>query len=321
MDSKVQFPSGGVIGVLTGGVSKERTQSLKSGDAVMLSLERQGYNARRIDTAEASFIDEIRGVDLAFLAIAGQVAEDGKLQGLLQTLRIPHTGSGVLASALGMRKTAGKTMLRAIGLSVLDDVCFDMRDDPRAAAAKIKAKLGVPVIVKPLSEGSSIGIEIGRTESEIAEIVKRLQVGGMEGFAEPFITGRHITVGALETESGTIGLPPLEIITTQEFFDIPAKGQANMRSFKCPGEFLDHQLSRFSDDARTAHVALGCSGYSRSDFVIARDGTPYWLEINTLPSLMTTATLATMASAVGISYDAMISLIIKSALKNKGYQP
>jgi D-alanine-D-alanine ligase len=287
----------------------------------MLSLQRLAYNAKRIDTAEASFLDEVRGVDLAFLAIAGQVAEDGKLQGLLQTLRIPHTGSGVLASALGMRKTAAKTMLRATGLSILDDVCFGLHDDPREAAAKMTAKLGMPAIVKPLSEGSSIGVEIGRTEAEIAEIVKRLQVAGMEGFAEPFITGRHITVGALETDSGTIGLPPLEIITNQEFYNIPAKGQANMRSFKCPGEFPEQQRNRISNNALTAHVTLGCSGYSRSDFVVASDGTPYWLEINTLPSLRPTASMVTMAGTIGISYDGLICLIIKSALKNKGYQP
>lgn len=320
-EEPLELPGRGVIGILTGGISNERKQSLKSGSAVTESLRRQGYQVRIFDTAEPAFREGVRETDVAFLAIAGQYAEDGKLQGFLETLGIPYTGSGVLASALAMNKPAAKVMVRASGVPIFDDIRIDPCEDPETAAQEIVSRLGLPVILKPESEGSSIGTEIGRSEFEIAEMLKTHRRQGTRVFAEPFENAKIITVGVLELENGPMALIPLEIRTSREFFDFSAKQQADLRSFHCPAELPSEQLQALTNFSLRAHVALGCSGYSRSDFVVSKDGGIRWLELNTLPSLMQTATLARMAASIGISYDAMIRLILGAGIRKNGYRP
>ncbi|HEX2208241.1 MAG TPA: D-alanine--D-alanine ligase [Longimicrobium sp.] len=319
MQPLLELPGRGRIGVLTGGVSRERNPSLQSGESASDSLRRQGYDVRVIDTCNG-LVDALRDVDVAFLAIAGQYAEDGKLQGLLETLGIPYSGSGVLASAMGMHKPTAKTIVRAAGVAVCPEVRIDPAQPVEAGARQIAESLGLPVIIKPESEGSSLGIEVGHSAAEVAGILRHAGGNGARLMAEPFLAGRNVTVGVLDLDGGPVGLPPLEIRTPQAFFDHPAKQTAGLRSFHCPAELPAALNDRLSALALAAHRALGCSGYSRSDFIVVEDGTPYFLEVNTLPSLKPTATLATMCASIGVEYDRMIRCILNSALDPGAYR-
>ncbi|MBB4637432.1 D-alanine--D-alanine ligase family protein [Longimicrobium terrae] len=319
MHLRLELPGRGRIGVLTGGVSRERNPSLQSGESASDSLRRQGYDVRVIDTSN-ELIAGLPHVDVAFLAIAGQYGEDGKLQGLLETFGIPYTGSGVLASALGMHKPTAKTVVAASGVTVCPEVRIDPAQPVHEAARLIADLLGLPVIIKPESEGSSLGIEVGHSVAEVAEVLRRAGADGARLMAEPFRSGRNVTVGVLDLDGGPVGLPPLEIKTPQEFFDHPAKQTAALRSFQCPAEFPAGLNERLSALAVVAHRALGCSGYSRSDFIVAEDGEACFLEVNTLPSLKPTATLATMCATIGVDYDRMIRCILNSALEQSAYR-
>ncbi|OPY71356.1 MAG: D-alanine--D-alanine ligase [Syntrophorhabdus sp. PtaU1.Bin002] len=321
MNELLQLPGRGVIGVLTGGISKERNPSLQSGESACESLLRQGYRVKVIDTAERTFLQELREVDVAFLAIAGQFAEDGKLQGTLEVLGIPYTGSGVLASALAMHKPTAKTIVKAAGIEVYDEIRIDPDRDTKDIAKGIVDSLNLPVILKPESEGSSIGADVAHSEAEIVDIIETSRSVGMQMMAEPFDTGRCMTVGVLELEKGTVGLPPLEILTPHEFFDHASKQQGSLRSFHCPADISSDAQKNLSELAVAAHHALGCTGYSRSDFIISTDGRVHFLELNSLPSLKPTATLATMSAYIGISYDQMIQYILKAGIQERGYRP
>jgi D-alanine-D-alanine ligase len=183
--------------VLTGGRSGERDRSLLSGKTVLESLRRQGHAVTLIDTAASTFTHDAQHIDVAFLAIAGQYAEDGKLQGFLETLGIPYTGSGVLASALAMRKPAAKTIAASAGVPVLPHLLIHPAVSPASAAGRVADGLGLPVIVKPCSEGGSIGISLAKTTRELADLIASLGPGSAEMFAEPFMPGadhrhRHI---------------------------------------------------------------------------------------------------------------------------------
>lgn len=310
-----------VVGVLTGGVSGERDRSLLSGTTVIESLERQGYTAHLIDTAAPTFIQDVRHIDVAFLAIAGQYAEDGKLQGLLETLGIPYTGSGVLASALAMRKPAAKAMVASAGVAVLPHVLIHPAGG-RAVAGKVAERLGLPVIAKPCSEGGSIGIRLAHTEDELADLLADLGTSEGDVFVEPFIPGQPVTVGVLEHGGEPSALPVLSTRPTggTEFYDYLAKRDPARHHYECPAQLPDDTARHLAAAACDAHRALGCHGYSRSDFVVTDSGV-YWLEANTLPGLSQTGNLATVAAAAGIEYDKLITHILDTAAPSTKYRP
>ncbi|MCX4826714.1 D-alanine--D-alanine ligase [Streptomyces sp. NBC_01142] len=310
----------GRIAVVSGGRSTERERSLMSGRAALESLDRQGHSTVFLDAADKDFADQLRGADVAFLAIAGQYAEDGKLQGLLECLNIPYTGSGVAASAVGMHKMLAKTLAAAAGVAVLPGVILPARDG-EVSTQTITGTISFPLILKPLSEGGSIGMTVCRDTDQLAAALPRTDPA--EGwFAEPFTTGIPVSCGVLEIDGLPVALPQLATIPTDaEFYDYATKRDKSKYRYECPADFPGPVLEAITTASLTAHDALGCSGYSRSDFIVSPDGRPVWLEINTLPGLSHTGNLATMAAAADIGYDRLIHLILATAPTSGGYRP
>ncbi|MCX4399943.1 D-alanine--D-alanine ligase (plasmid) [Streptomyces sp. NBC_00053] len=316
----MQFLQPGRIAVVSGGRSTERERSLMSGRAAQESLDRQGYTTVLLDAASKDFADQVRGVDVAFLAIAGQYAEDGKLQGLLESLNIPYTGSGVTASAIGMHKTFAKTVATAAGVAVLPSVNVPAGDRDTITHA-ITSTMAFPLILKPLSEGGSIGMTVCHDTAQLAAALPTVKAA--DGwFAEPFITGTPVTCGILEVDGSPVALPPLETLPTDaEFYDYATKRDKTKYRYRCPAGLPSATLDAITTASLTAHNALACTGYSRSDFIVAPDGSPVWLEINTLPGLSQTGNLATMAAAAGIDYDQLIRMILATATTSERYRP
>jgi D-alanine-D-alanine ligase len=308
------------IGLVTGGRSGERDRSLLSGQAVGEVLERRGIKHVRLDSSDPQFPDRIRAVDIAFLAVAGQWAEDGELQGLLDTLGIPYTGSGVLASAAAMHKPTAKALVSAAGVKVLPHVLVREDDDLTGVAQATNQALAMPVILKPCSEGGSIGVQVARDPGQLATALTA-DAGRGEWLVEPFTTGAAVTGGVLQRDGALTTLPPLQTVpTTAEFYDYTAKRDPQGHRYICPAKVPDAVLAEISRSALTAHQALRCSGYSRSDFLVTPDGDVFWLEANTLPGLSRHGNLATMADAAAISYDELIATILAGAHRH-GYRP
>ncbi|MFI5867239.1 D-alanine--D-alanine ligase [Streptomyces sp. NPDC051546] len=308
------------IAVVSGGRSTERERSLMSGRAAWESLERQGYTTRFLDASDQQFADDVRGADVVFLAIAGQYAEDGKLQGLLESLNIPYTGSGVTASAIGMHKTLAKTVAAGAGVAVLPTVTIPARDRETITQV-ITSTIPFPLILKPLSEGGSIGMTVCHDTAQLAAALRTLDPGA-GWFTEPFTTGVPVSCGILEVDGSPMALPPLATIPTgAEFYDYNTKRDKTKYRYQCPADLSSSTLDAITTAALTAHDALGCTGYSRSDFIVTPDGRPLWLEINTLPGLSHTGNLATMAAAAGIDYDHLIRMILTTAHASEGYRP
>jgi D-alanine-D-alanine ligase len=315
----VNLPVAELIGLVTGGRSGERDRSLLSAEAAGEALGRQGLKFVRLDPGERDFADRIRDVGVAFLAIAGQWAEDGKLQGLLDSLGVPYTGSGVLASATAMHKPTAKALVAAAGVRVLPHALVCEGDD-LAEVARTFERLGMPVILKPCSEGGSIGVQVLRDPGQLPKVLAE-DAGHGEWLIEPFLVGSAITCGVLQRDGALVTLPPLETVpTTAEFYDYAAKRNPEGHRYLCPAMVPGAVLAEISQSTLAAHLALRCSGYSRSDFLVTPDGDVFWLEANTLPGLSRYGNLATMASAAGISYDELITTILANALR-QGYRP
>ncbi|MEV7177729.1 D-alanine--D-alanine ligase [Kitasatospora sp. NPDC093679] len=305
------------IAVVTGGRSGERDRSLLSGRSVRESLVRQGVPHVVLDPADEHFAEHVRTADVAFLAIAGQWAEDGKLQGLLDSLGVPYTGSGVMASAVGMHKPTAKSVVQAAGVPVLPHLLVRGGDDPEAAAKDAVARLGLPVIIKPPSEGGSIGVLVFRDPVELAAVL----ASGGDWLIEPFSSGTAVTCGVITRDGELSALPPLETLpTSAEFYDYTAKRDPNGHRYCCPAALSPSVTAAVQQAALDAHRALDCHGHSRSDFIVTESGEVFWLEVNTLPGLSPHGNLATMAHAAGIGYDDLIGLILAAAHR-PGYRP
>ncbi|MGV9790969.1 D-alanine--D-alanine ligase family protein [Streptomyces sp. NPDC003435] len=302
-----------LVAVITGGWSRERDRSLLSGQTVTEALDSMGVKTRVLDLAHhETLVDQLADVDKALLAIAGRGAEDGRLQGLLETLGIPYTGSGVLASAIGMQKIHAKTLVSSAGVRVPRGVRIDGAAPARAEAARIAALLDLPVIVKPVSEGGSIGVQVAADQDSLVSILE--DDGAEELMAEVFHPGRAVSVGILEDQLGTVhALPPLEARTPNGVYSYAAKRGTADCDYRCPARVSDETLDDLYRQAIAAHHALGCHSYSRHDFVVGDDGRPWWLEVNTLPGLSRGGNLARMAQAAGISYELLLTHILRGA--------
>lgn len=309
------------VAVVTGGKSTERERSLLSGKAVFESLTRQGYRAVMLDTTAADFEAEIRQVDVAFLAIAGQYAEDGKLQGFLETIGVPYTGSGVLASALGMDKVVSKQVAASAGIEVATTGRIEPGAETPTIVSHLLGEVGLPMIIKPVAEGGSIGMVLARDLETLTAAVDRIDT--TQGwFAEPFVEGTPVTCGVLDVDNSLMPLPPLETVpTAAEFYDYASKRDDSLHEYRCPADFPADVTAFIQSSAVAVHRELGCSGYSRSDFIVTRSGQVIWLEVNTLPGLSHGGNLATMAGAAGIDYDQLVRMLLASADLSGGYRP
>ncbi|MBH0200912.1 MAG: D-alanine--D-alanine ligase [Nitrospira sp.] len=304
------------IGVLMGGRSSERDISLKTGQAVHQALIRREYDAVSIDVMDR--LDralEDQNVAIAFLSLHGPGGEDGTVQGFLETLGIPYTGSGVCASAVGMHKALTKTVLAAHGVPVPPGTVLRATDKLSLAQVLRKAKLELPIVVKPVSQGSTIGVTIVRRRTQWKEALALAHRYDFEAMVESYIPGHEATVSILGTsEKGSTVLPAVEIVAPEGFYDFSAKYQKGKTRYLCPAPLPPKVVRHISELARRTYEALGCEGAARVDFRITPRGRPYVLEINTVPGMTETSLLPMAAAQAGIAYDDLVERILQSAL-------
>lgn len=303
------------IGVLMGGLSGEREVSFRSGENCLRALVSRGYRAVRIDAVrDVAWRLEEAGVEVAFLALHGRYGEDGTIQGLLEMMGIPYTGSGVLASALGMNKVAAKKVIRGSGLPTPDHCDIAAGASAAEMAAEIEAELGLPVMLKPVEEGSSLGVfKCKDRPGLIAGIERgRSEYGAM--FAERFVPGREITVGVLERNGRPEALPILELVPKNEFYDYEAKYTEGMTEFILPARLDPTVYAEAERVALGAFAAIGCRGYARVDIMVDPAGVPWFVEVNTLPGMTDTSDLPAQARAAGISYEELVETILLTAV-------
>ena len=303
---KTEMNRFGKVAVLFGGKSAEREVSLKSGAGVLAALQRQGVDAHAFDPAERS-LDELRAFDRVFIMLHGRYGEDGTIQGALELMEIPYTGSGVLASAVGMDKWRTKLLWRAVGLPIPEFVMLDENSD----FAAVERQLGLPLFVKPACEGSSIGVSKVRQPGELQTAWREAAKHDSLVIAEQAILGGEYTVAIL----GEQVLPIIKIVPATDFYDYEAKYLRDDTQYLCPCGLPEAREMELRAQALEAFRALGCSGWGRVDFLMDDAGRAYLLEVNTSPG-MTDHSLVPMAARVaGISYEQLVLLVLEESEK------
>jgi D-alanine-D-alanine ligase len=297
------------IGVLMGGLSSEREVSLASGAAVLKALQEKGHHAVAIDMGrDAAAQVQESGIDLAFIALHGKYGEDGAVQGLLEIMGIPYTGSGILASAIGMNKAIAKQAFQSKDLLVGEYAVIESVAKDRVAAAV--AAIQFPLVIKPNAEGSSVGVSLVLKQEEVAPAVELAFKYGKEILIEKFIKGKEVQVGIL----GDRALGAIEIVPKRAFYDYEAKYQKGMSDHFFPARVPDSVYTKTLAAGLAAHQAIGCKGYSRVDFIIDDFGEPYILEVNTLPGMTATSLLPEIAKGVGLSFPDLVEEIVRLAI-------
>jgi len=336
------------VAVLMGGRSSEREVSLKSGSMVLRHLDRARYDVLAFDPGVLHRLEGGRprvelpapgpadlttlaplapralqrdsdepGVDVAFIALHGKGGEDGTIQGLLELLGVRYTGSGVLASALAMDKVISKRIFKAEGIPTAPwrDFRMDNCADPRAIAADIASSLGLPVVVKPAGEGSTIGVTVVRAVDDLPAAVQAAARYDAHVLAEEFIPGAEITAGILGNRSPQV-LPLVEIVPQGGFYDYEAKYTPGATEEIVPARIDEETARRARDGAVAAFEALGCRGFARVDIIAGPTG-PVVLEVNTIPGLTETSLVPRAAQAAGISFPQLLDRIIELALEER----
>ncbi len=295
------------IGVLFGGLSAERDVSLKSGAAVHQALVALGYNAVAIDAGrDLADVLKREGIEVAFIALHGRYGEDGCVQGLLELLQIPYTGSGVLASALAMHKRYSKQVFAASGILTAPFRCY------RRGETVIPDGLpfATPVVVKPVQEGSSVGISIVKEESQLEAAFELAFRYDDEILVEQFVKGQEVQVGILNDEP----VGAIEIVPRNEFYDFEAKYTDGMAEHIFPARLEPGLYKKAQQAGLAAHRALGCKGYSRVDLLVTTAGDCFVLEVNTLPGMTSLSLLPEIAAkGAGLTFEALVSRIVESA--------
>jgi len=296
------------IGVLMGGLSEEREISLKTGTAVLAALKAKGYDAVPIDAGKdlAARLAKER-VDVAFIALHGRYGEDGCVQGMCEVMGIPYTGSGVKASSVAMDKTASKKVFLFHGIPV-----------PAIGSIKGGSVKGVklPVVVKPASQGSAIGVSIVRKKTELERALRNAGKFGPGVIVEEYIEGRELTVSILD---GVV-LPVIEIRPREGFYDYRAKYTKGLTEFIVPANLKKAVEKRVKKEALAAYDAIGCSGAARID-VMLRGTVPYVLEANTVPGMTELSLFPRAARHAGIGYPELVEKMLLGAGLNKDSTP
>jgi D-alanine-D-alanine ligase len=301
------------IAVLMGGRSSERDVSLRSGKNVLDSLKRQGFkNVCQMDLNE-DLLSRLKKekIEAVFIALHGRFGEDGCVQGLLELSGIPYTGSGVLASALAMNKVAAKRIFQAKAIPTPNFSVVNDQVDIKKEAERIKWIFPYPLVVKPFSEGSSVGVSIVKSGDNLEGILKAAVDEFKDVFVEEFVKGKEVTVGIL----GDDALPILELKPHAEFYDYKAKYTKGGTEFILPARLSKPLTDKVQRTALLAHRALGCRGFSRVDIIVGEDHVPYVHEVNTIPGLTDTSDLPAEAAHAGISFDELVLRILGSAFK------
>jgi D-alanine-D-alanine ligase len=294
----------GKVAVLLGGKSAERAVSLISGARVLAALQRQGVDAQAFDPAERK-LDDLAAFDRVFIALHGRYGEDGTIQGALELMGIPYTGSGVMASALGMDKWRTKLLWRSVGLPIPEFAMLDRNSD----FAAIEKQLGLPIFVKPDCEGSSIGISMVKQPGTLQQAYALAAKHDALVLAERGILGGEYTVAILGDEA----LPIIKIEPATEFYDYEAKYLRDDTTYRCPCGLPEARELELRAQALEAFQVLGCRGWGRVDFLMDKEGNAYFLEVNTAPG-MTDHSLVPMAARVaGITYEELVVRVLARA--------
>ena len=296
----------GKVAVLLGGRSAEREVSLKSGAMVLKALQSRGVDAHAFDPAQRG-LDELAKQKFAraFIALHGRFGEDGTVQGVLEWLGIPYTGSGVLASALAMDKLRTKRIWQAERLPTPPYAVLDAATDLRAVAKR----LGVPLMVKPASEGSSIGMSKVKSATALDEAYALAANYDRVVIAEKFVRGTELTVAIL----GEQALPIIKLETPREFYDYQAKYIADDTRYIVPSGLTPKKERQIQALCLKAFRTLGCAGWGRVDLMLDRAGRPYLLEVNTAPGMTDHSLVPMAARAVGMSYEELCLRILEGA--------
>jgi D-alanine-D-alanine ligase len=296
----------GRVAVLLGGSSSERDVSLQTGMAVLAALQKRDVDAVAWDPAEhgmQKFADG--GFDRAWIALHGPGGEDGSMQGALQWLGMPYTGSGVMASALAMDKVRSKHLFRAVGVHTPDYVVIQSPDDAPGAAAK----LGFPLVFKPAGQGSSVGMSKVFEAGELASAAAFALGFGEPAIVERCITGDEITVAVLQGEA----LPSIRIVTPRIFYDYRAKYEADSTEYFCPGTDDPAREQQYRNISLQAFEALGCSGWGRVDLMTGSDGVAQVLEVNTVPGMTSHSLVPMAAKTAGIDFAELCWRILETS--------
>jgi D-alanine-D-alanine ligase len=302
------------IAVIMGGRSGEREVSLRSGKRVLGSLKSQGFNAISLDGDE-KLIDNIKKkkIDIAYIMLHGKFGEDGTVQGLLEHYGIPYTGSKILASALAMNKVASKRIFEATGIPTPKYITIDNEISIKKQCEKIKRIFPFPLVVKPVSEGSSLGISIIKEEEKLERAVSDTIDKYKDVFVEEYIKGREVTVGIIGKGGELTALPILELRPKAEFYDYESKYSEGGTQFVLPAKLPKDLYRHTQDTALAAHKALGCYGVSRVDIIVSGSHTPFVHEVNTIPGMTDKSDLPAEAECAGISFDELVVKILESA--------
>ena len=293
-----------MIGVLMGGLSPEREVSLTSGKEIYNAIKSKGLNATMIDVDHniGATLAE-RKIDLACIALHGTWGEDGTVQGILEYLKIPYTGSGVLGSAIAYNKVVSKEIFMERGIPTAPYQVITAEERGR-----VKRKLDLPVVVKPADQGSSIGVSIVRTESKWEKALDRAFEVSEEILIEQFIEGKLLAIGM----NGATPMPIVEIVPKSGFYDYEAKYTEGKTDYVCPAQLTPEEVELCNEASVRVFQALKGRGFPRVD-IILEGGTPYVLEMNTIPGMTPTSLLPMAAKQAGLDFDDLVIEILNRA--------
>lgn len=304
------------LALLCGGTSSEREVSLSGAKVVKDAFDPARFVVTVYDTATdlPRLCQEASNIDVAFILLHGKGGEDGSIQGLLELLNIPYQGSGVTGSAVAMDKRLSKILYKQAGILTPDWVYVTRNE--QVSPEDIVKQLGLPMIVKPASQGSSVGMSKVMEIAQLKEAIDNALSYDEACLIEPFLEGRELTGGVLGLEE-LQPLPIVEICPAQkyQFFDYEAKYQKGATREICPAHISEEQAKAAQKLAVQAHKALGLSGYSRTDIILANDGSMYVLETNTIPGMTPTSLLPQAASAAGINFNDLLERLVQMAMR------
>ena len=321
------------IGVLVGGPSAERAVSLVTGQAIYQNLDRKKYQVKLIelstkcqftylpDKGTKKILDLVNRdrhfVDLMFIALHGKPGEDGTVQGMLELLGIPYTGSDVAGSALAINKEIAAKLYQSHGLPTPEFIPFtkaDWKRDGSNLIKRISGEINFPCVIKPIDQGSAVGVFIPKDQKQLEEMIPKALKLFPWLMAQKFIKGQEATCGVLEKRGVPCALPPTHILPNlNEFYDYKSKYKAGGSTHVCPADFSEEVNKKIQELAVSAHLALGCRGMSRTDIFVADDGRLWVIETNTIPGMTPTSLLPEAAGKSGIGFGEMLDLIIASS--------
>ena len=309
------------LAVLRGGRSAEREVSLRSGAQVEAALRGLGHEVIPVDL-DANTWDTLRdgGFACVFNALHGRLGEDGAVQGMLELLGIPYTGSGILASALCMDKSRANSVMAGAGLHIPDFEELEFKEGIGAELVeRLAARYGLPLVIKPVREGSTIGLTIAKDADAIASGLELAGRYDRRVLVQRFVTGTEITIGVLATPEVQV-LPTLEIVSDNPTYDYDAKYTAGKSHHIIPARIEERARATCADAAGRAFVLLGCAGMARVDIIVDAKSTPWILEVNTVPGLTELSLLPDAARAAGIAFDQLCQRLVDHAIQRHAHR-